>query len=439
MTTTVPVLANDPRLQATALPVAPLSRVHAEVSVPGSKSYTNRAVVIAALAEGETVLEHPLLSEDTLHGVRAVERFGRVRAAVDAETGRVTLTPTEGRMVAPADPVECGNAGTVIRFLTTLASLAAGTSTVTGDARMQQRPIQDLVDALRQLGVPARTVRHNGCPPVAVEGPSLRGGPVSIRGNVSSQFTSSILLAAPYAEHDVELGLVDDLTSQPYVDMTVASMRAFGIEVERDGYRRFRVRAGQRYHGRRYRIEPDASNMSYFLAAAMVLGGRVRILDLGTASAQGDVRFLEVIERMGGAVEASAESIAVQGPRRLRGIDVDMNRMPDVVPTLAVMAAYADGMTRITNIANLRVKECDRIAALETELRKMGVRTTSTADSLTVYGGRPQGAEIDTYNDHRIAMSFAVAGLRTPGVVIRDPGCVAKSFPAFWQVFDTLR
>lgn len=429
---------HDPRLKQPQLDITPIDGVDAEVIVPGSKSYTNRAVVIAALAEGETILEHPLISEDTLYIANAVQQYGRAQITIDEAADRMTIVREPGELVAPSEPIFMGNAGTPIRCLTSYASLARGTSFITGDKRMQERPIQDLLDALQQLGVPVRATNGTGCPPVELSGPSLRGGAAGIRGSVSSQFTTSVLLSAPYAEQDIELTVLDDMTSKPYINMTLAIMQAFGVSVERDEFRQFRVRAGQRYQARTYRIEPDASNMSYFLAAAAILGGRVRIPGIDESSAQGDVQFIKVLERMGCTVDVGQAVVELRGGA-LRGIEVDMNWMPDLVPTLAVVAAFADGPTHITNIANLRIKECDRIDAMETELRKMGVRAESTADTLTVYGGASHGAEIDTYNDHRIAMSFAVAGLRTPGVVVRNPGCVAKSFPTFWQVFDGLR
>lgn len=349
----------------------------------------------------------------------------------------MVVTTEQGPTTAPEQEVFMGNAGTPIRILTSYASLASGKSYITGDRRMQERPIQDLIDALQQLGVPIRISKGNGCPPVDLSGPSFKGGKASIRGSVSSQYTTSVLLSAPYAEQDVELEVTGDLTSKPYLEMTLHIMREFGVDVEREGYKRFRVRSGQRYQSRRYRIEPDASNTSYFLAAAAILGGRVRIPEISTVSAQGDAQFAYVLERLGCAVNSGEDFIEVRGGP-LSGIEVDMNWMPDLVPTLAIVAAYAEGKTHITNIANLRIKECDRIAAMQSELGKMGVRTESTDDTLTVYGGVSRGAEIDTYDDHRIAMSFAVAGLRTPDVIVRDPGCVAKSFPTFWQVLDEL-
>jgi 3-phosphoshikimate 1-carboxyvinyltransferase len=439
MAVTAPDLSGaDPRLKLDRLAIEPLEEVRGEVAIPGSKSYTNRAVYIAALADGDSILEHALMSEDTHLAAGAVGRYGRVDVAVDGAAERMRLTLTGEPMRAPEDEVFMGNAGTPIRILTAFASLAEGTSLITGNHRMQERPIQDLVSALAQLGVPIVTVNGTGCPPVELSGPSLAGGRARIRGSVSSQFTTAVLLSAPYAERDVELEVVDDLTSKPYVDMTCEIMRQFGVQVERDGYRWFRVAAGQRYRGQRYVVEPDASNMSYFLAAAAIGGGSVRVPGIGGGSVQGDVQLLGVLERMGCQVTVGEDAIELRGGP-LRGIEVDMNRMPDMVPTLAVVAAFAEGRTRIVNIANLRIKECDRIAAMETELRKLGIHAESTEDTLTVDGGPAHGAEIDTYDDHRIAMSFAVAGLRVPGMVVRNPGCVSKSFPTFWRVLDTLR
>lgn len=408
-----------------------------DVEVPGSKSYTNRALLIAALAEGETRLQNGLSCEDTQLLADALRQFGRAEVNFDEENQVITVRGGAAEPIAPAEPVFVGNAGTPIRFVIGMASIARGTSEITGNERMQHRPCQDLVDALVQLGVDAEVVNGTGCPPVRVTGPSLGGGPARIRGSVSSQYTSSILLNSPFAASDVELSITDELTSKPYVDMTVGIMGEFGVEVERDGYRGFRVAAGQRYQPRTYTIEPDASNMSYFFGAAAILGGRVRVPGINADSLQGDACFVDVLERMGCQVERAENHLAVAGGT-LVGDEIDMNWMPDLVPTLAVVAAFATGPTHITNIANLRIKECDRIAAMETELRKLGIRAESTSDTLTVFGGAPHGARIDTYDDHRIAMSFAMAGLRTPGVVIADPRCTAKSFPTFWGVLTTL-
>lgn len=417
--------------------IEPRSYVNGDVQIPGSKSYTNRAVVIAALAQGETIIEHALISEDTEYIANAVKSFGRW-VDIDREKEQIIIRNNSVKLYAPTHPLFFGNAGTPIRLVTSMASLAEGETELTGNERMQQRPCQDLLEALQHLGVEATDSRGTGCPPVKVKGPTLRGGKAKIRGGVSSQFTSSILLSAPYASEDIELEIMDELTSKPYVDMTIGIMKDFGVQVDREGYGKFKVRSGQRYQARTYRVEPDASNMSYFLAAAAITRGRVAIPGINTTSLQGDVAFLDIIERMGCCIEREEEYVAVSG-KQMKGITVDMNWMPDLVPTLAIMAAFAEGTTHIYNIGNLRIKECDRIAAVETELRKMGIQVSSTDDTLTIHGGKPQAATIDTYDDHRIAMAFAVAGLSTPGVVINNPSCVAKSFPAFWTIFNQLR
>lgn len=295
----------------------------------------------------------------------------------------------------------------------------------------------DLLAALPPLGVQATSVHGNGCPPIRVVGGSFHGGATTISGRVSSQFTSSLVINAIRAKADTVITIVDELIYKPYVEMTLAALAEMGVAVQRDGYRRFAIRSGQCPRGGHVTVEPDASGMSYFLAAAAILGGRVTIPGIGAGSTQGDVRLVQALERMGCQADTTTDSIRLKGGA-LRGIDVDMEAMPDVVPTLAIVAAFAEGITRITNIASLRIKECDRIAAVTTELRKMGITVEEFPDAMHITGGRPHGATIDTYDDHRMAMSFAIAGLRTGGVIINEPGCVAKSFPTFWRVLDTL-
>lgn len=428
----------DPRLSAEQLTVETLAAVDADVAVLGSKSYTNRAIAIASLAEEPTEIRGALISDDTVYFANAVAQFGHVTTEIDHAANTIRVTPTGKPMKAPEEEIYVGAAGTPLRFLISLAGLAEGTTTITGTARMQERPMGDLLSALGPLGVDAVAVRGNGSPPIQVTGGTFRGGSTQISGAVSSQFTSSLLISSVKAEQDTEINLVDDLVSKPYVEMTLAALAAAGIRVERDGYTRFAVPAGQSFTAGQVTVEPDASGMSYVLAAAAILGGRVTIPGIGRGSHQGDVGLVDVLVLMGAHAEITDDSITLKGGP-LHGIDVDMEAMPDVVPTLAVVAAFAEGPTRITNIASLRVKECDRIAAVTAELRKMGIQVDEYDDAMTVYGGTPHGAVIDTYDDHRIAMCFAIAGLRTEGVVINEPGCVAKSFPTFWQVLDTLR
>lgn len=426
-------------LDSDELAIEPLKELDATVEVLGSKSYTNRFLAIAGLCEEPTILHNALLSQDTLLLAEALRALGHVDVDVDTAANTIAVTPNGRPMTAPAHEVDMANAGTPIRLLITLASLAQGRTVLTGSTRMQERPMGHLLESLPALGVKAEAVRGNGSPPVAVEGPSLEGGTTRINGTVSSQFTTSLLISAPRARRDVHINVVEGLLSKPYVDMTVAAMARTGVRVQRQGYDSFTVASGQRYTGGAVTVEPDASGMSYFLAAAAILGGRVRIPGIALDSVQGDVGLVQALADMGCRTWSGPEGITLEGGS-LRGIDIDMSDMPDVAPTLAVVAAYAQGPTNITGIGNLRLKECDRIAAMSTELSKMGVPVTTTEDSMTIEGGaRMQGAVIETYDDHRIAMCFAIAGLRTPGVVVRDPGCVAKSFPTFWEKLDGLR
>ncbi|GAA4655964.1 3-phosphoshikimate 1-carboxyvinyltransferase [Streptomyces chumphonensis] len=428
---------SDPRLQQDAVTVVPCGGISAEATPPGSKSYTNRYLAIAALSGRETLIEGALLSDDTRYFASAVAAFGHVRTTIDEERSSILVEPTGDAMRAPAEDVYMGGAGTPLRFLIAMAGHAEGTTTITGNARMQERPMGDLLSALPMLGVEAVAVRGNGSPPVRVTGGTFLGGRTRISGTVSSQFTSSLLINSVHAANDTRIEVVDELISQPYVDMTIAALAEMGVRIEREGYRSFTVPCGQQPRGGRVTVEPDASGMSYLLAAAAVTEGEVAIPGIGADSRQGDVGLAEVLERMGCRVQLNGDSVTLKGGP-LRGVDIDMEAMPDVVPTLAVVAAFAEGDTRITNIASLRVKECDRIAAVTNELRRMGITVHESADAMHIVGGVPRGAGVETYDDHRIAMSFAVAGLRTEGVTIKDPGCVAKSFPGFWRVLDQL-
>lgn len=427
----------DPRLKAESVTIRPLGAFRKTVQVLGSKSYSNRYLALAALSGEPTVIEGALVCDDTRYLADALTRFGHVEVEVDAAAERITVTPTGRAMCAPEEDVYVGAAGTPIRILIAMAGHAEGVTVLTGTPRMQERPMGSLLEALPGLGVTAEAVKGNGSPPVRVTGPSFRGGSTRISGAVSSQFTSSLLINATRAEQDTEVHVIDELVSKPYVEMTIAALAEMGVVVERDGYTRFAVAAGQKLRGGTVQVEPDASGMSYFLAAAAVLGGTVTIPGIGKGSHQGDVGLVTALTRMGCTADIADDSITLTGGE-LRGIDIDMETMPDVVPTLAVVAAFAEGTTHISNIASLRIKECDRIAAVATELRKMGITVEEHPDALTITGGTPRGAVIDTYDDHRIAMCFAIAGLRTPGVVIKDPGCVAKSFPTFWQKLDIL-
>ncbi|WP_197024160.1 3-phosphoshikimate 1-carboxyvinyltransferase [Nocardiopsis sp. CNT312] len=429
----------NPIMDLPEIGITPVKDIDATVSVVGSKSYTNRFLAIAGLAPQPTLLRHALHSQDTLLLAEALRAFGHVEVEADAANETFSVVPNGRPMRAPAADIDMGNAGTPIRFLITMAALAEGRTVLTGNKRMRERPMEHLLEALGKLGVEARSTSGNGSPPIEILGGGLRGGSTRVDATVSSQFTSSLLIGSVGTKLGLELSVSGDPVSKPYVDMTVNAMATAGVLLRRSGYGRYSVPGGASYRGRDITVEPDASGMSYFLAAAAITGGKVTIPGIGSDSVQGDVGLVTAFADMGCSAESGSTGITLTGGP-LTGIDIDMSNMPDVAPTLAVVAAYARGTTHITGIGNLRVKECDRIDAVSTELRKMGVAVDTTEDTMTVHGGKePQGAVIDTYDDHRIAMAFAVAGLRTPGVVIRDPACVAKSFPDFWDRFEDLR
>ena len=402
------------------------------VTVPGSKSYTHRTFIAAALSDGPCMVRSPLKSRDTLLTLAALKQMG---AGIEEGADTIRITGCNGRLAACPDPIYLENSGTSMRLLAAIAALGRGPYTLTGTERMAQRPIGDLMDAMSQLGIGVRSIHGNGCPPLEVMGATVAGGPVTICCTVSSQFLSALLLMAPCTEKGLEIQVTQGPVSRPYVDMTLEILEQFGIDVRRQGYTAFSVPGGQAYAAGDYAVAPDASQAGYFWAAAAVTGATVRVAGTHFDSRQGDVQLARIFERMGCVVDETAHGIAVTG-QPLSGITVDMADMPDMVPTLAVAAAFARGTTIIENVAHLRAKESDRLGAVAAELGRMGVDARTTENSLVITGGQPRGAEIQTYDDHRIAMSFAVAGLKVPGVTITDPGCVAKSFPNFWEVFE---
>jgi 3-phosphoshikimate 1-carboxyvinyltransferase len=412
------------------------------VRPPGSKSITNRALVCAALATGGSLLHGALASEDTQVMIDALNRLG---IAIDLADAGQTLhvRGCGGKLPVAAADLYVANSGTTVRFLTALVALGRGTYRLDGTARMRERPIQDLLDTLAQLGVRAHSERPGGCPPVVIEAAGLTGGKATVRGDVSSQFLSGLLMTAPYAASPLELSIEGPLVSQPYIHMTLAVMKSFGVEVETDGLQRFRIAAPLTYRPAQYDVEPDASAASYFWAAAAISGGRVVVEGLSRASLQGDVAFCGCLEKMGCKVEYDAQSVTVIGEqatgRALRGIDVDMNAISDTVQTLSAVALFADGPTRIRGVAHIRHKETDRIGALATELRKLGAKVDEHDDGLTIVPGKLRGATIDTYHDHRMAMSLSLVGLRVPGVVINDPACTAKTYPGFFADLARLK
>lgn len=430
-------MTDDPR-RAPARPIEPITRpFDAVVTLPGSKSYSNRALLVAALARGRSEITEALYSDDTRYMARALGALG-VRVQSDETARAFTVDGVDGRFPAREAMLEIGNAGTAARFLTAAVALGEGTFVVDGSPAMRKRPIQPLLDGLRALGVDAVSREGTGCPPVVVRAAGLPGGRARMRGDISSQYFSAILMAAPYARRDVQIEVEGALVSSPYIAMTLSTMAAFGVRAERDGDRSFRVPAGQRYEARRYAVEPDASGASYFFAAAAVTGSRVVVPRLGRDSAQGDLGLLEVLGRMGCQVEIGADAVTVRGPARLRAVEADFTQMGDVATTLMAIAPFADGPVTVRGVAQTHYEESDRPVAAATELRRMGLTVESAWDAVTIHPGTPQPCEVHTYDDHRIAMSFAITGLRAAGIRIADPGCVAKTFPEFFEVLGRL-
>jgi len=417
--------------------IQPTGAIYGSIRPPGSKSITNRALVCAALADGASTLRGALVSEDTHVMVNSLRKLGM---DIESDDGGATLRISGGGGKIPVSSGDLfvANSGTTIRFLTALVTLGRGRYRLDGIERMRQRPIGDLLDALRQLGADVNSEQGDGCPPVVANAAGLRGGAARVRGDISSQFLSGLLMASPCAKTNVQIDVDGTLVSRPYVKMTLEVMRSFGVRVISDDLSRFEIRAPQSYAGCDYTIEPDASAASYFWAAAAITGGKVRVDGLSRNALQGDVAFCKCLARMGCEVDYTEEGISVSA-KRLRGIEVDMNAISDTVQTLAAVALFAEGSTTITGVAHNRHKETDRIADLARELRKFGADVTEFEDGMRIAPpAKLQGAVVDTYNDHRMAMSLALVGLRTRGVVIKDPQCTQKTYPRFFDDLSRL-
>ncbi|MDR1958446.1 MAG: 3-phosphoshikimate 1-carboxyvinyltransferase [Planctomycetaceae bacterium] len=413
--------------------------VHAVVTPPGSKSITNRALLCAALAEGTSHLSGVLDSEDTQVMIEALRQLG-IPVTRHLETAALKITGDGGNLPVKNADIYVGNSGTTARFLTAmLATTHGGNYRIYGKPRMHERPIRDLCDALRSLGADVRTESGNGCPPVLVGPNGTLSGETRISGQISSQFLSAVLMAAPVSPDGITLHVEGELVSKPYIKMTLEVMNRFGGTVETPGdFSRFHIPVRSKYFPRNYAIEPDASAASYFFAAAAVTGGSVTVQGLTRESLQGDVEFCTALQAMGCDVEYGSGFIKVAG-KPLHGITIDMNAVSDTVMTLGAAALFAEGATQITNVAHIRHKETDRIAALACELRKLGADVEEKEDGLKITPVPPlHGAVIDTYDDHRMAMSFAVAGLKIPDVVIRNPDCTAKTYPGFFTDWEKM-
>ncbi|MBE0682398.1 MAG: 3-phosphoshikimate 1-carboxyvinyltransferase [Anaerolineales bacterium] len=412
--------------------------LNATVRVPGSKSLTNRALLIAALADGTTHLTNALFSDDSCYFAKALHILG-FDVQLDEANQEMTVTGLGGRIPAKKAELFIGNAGTAARFLSAFLTLGNGEYLLDGDPRMRERPIGDLAASLTQLGAKLETT--NNCPPVKVTASGLRGGKTTMAGDISSQFLSALLMVAPYAQSPIEFVLSTELNSKPYVDMTIAIMKDFGVEIERRGNEHFTIRPSFFFPLSSYSIESDASAAAYFFAAPAICGGTVKVENISRNSVQGDIRFLDVLQKMGCVVTESGNSITVHRPQgsSIVGIDVDMRDIPDTAQTLAAIAPFAGSSTRIRGIASARVKETDRIHATCTELARLGVRVEEADDGMTIHPvEKMRPAAIQTYNDHRMAMAFSLIGLRFDGVTIENPACVSKTFPNFFEVLDQL-
>ncbi len=422
-----------------SLVLAPVSSAHGEITLPGSKSLSNRILLLAALAEGETRISNLLNSDDVRYMLQALTALGVKLTLSDDKTGCVVQGKGGHFSYDGALTLFLGNAGTAMRPLCAALAASDGEFTLNGEPRMYERPIGDLVDCLRATGADITYLGAESFPPLLVRGTRLHGGRVSIRGNISSQFLTAMLMTAPLCDDDLEIVVDGELVSKPYIRITLDVMQRFGVAVENHDYQRFVVRAGQHYQAPGdIMVEGDASSASYFLAAAAIAGGTVRVHGTGSSSVQGDARFADVLEQMGAKVAWGDTWIEVSRGQ-LNGIDVDLNHIPDAAMTIATTALFAEGPTAIRNIYNWRVKETDRLSAMATELRKVGATVEEGEDYIVITPpAKILPAEIDTYDDHRMAMCFSLAAFGDSAITINDPGCTAKTFPGYFDLFNSL-
>ncbi len=409
--------------------------VDSRLKAPPSKSYTHRSLFIAALSEGKSKIIGPLFSDDINYTIDALKKLGiKIREESNKDGIILNVEGRGGVLKEPLDPLYIGNSGTTLRFLMAAASLVNGEVTIDGDEEVRKRPVKGLEDSLKRLGV---TIESNkGCPPVRISSNGVIGGETSLEPSQSSQYLSALLLTSPYSKPYMKIKITGEIPSSPYVDMTIDVMNKFGVSVQRKDYSEFLINPSV-YMGQKYIVEGDFSNCSYFMAIAAISKGRISIENLNKDSKQADKVFVNILENMGCKIEWDNNSLVVRGGE-LKGIEIDMRKSPDIVPTLAIVSAFAKGPTKIKNIETLRYKETDRLNAIANEIKKIGCKVEEGNDYIIISPGKLSGAEIETYKDHRMAMSFAVAGLFINGIKIRDPGCVSKSYPNFWNDFSKI-
>jgi 3-phosphoshikimate 1-carboxyvinyltransferase len=421
------------------LTLKPIKKIDGEINLPGSKSLSNRALLLAALAEGTTTITNLLESDDTRHMLNALKQLG-IEYTLSENKTECTIVGNAGAISCnESQELFLGNAGTAMRPLCAALCLGQGTYTLTGEPRMKERPIGHLVDALRQAGADISYLENDEYPPLTIEANGLEGGEVSIDGAISSQFLTALLMASPMAKSDMKITIIGELVSKPYIDITLDIMKDFGVEVVNDEYKTFTIKSGQTYKAvERFMVEGDASSASYFLAAAAIKGGTVKVTGVGRNSIQGDVEFVDVLEQMGARVEWGETYVSVTRDT-LRAIDMDFNHIPDAAMTIATTALFVDGTTTLRNIYNWRVKETDRLYAMATELRKVGATVEEGEDYLKITPPKVlKHAAIDTYDDHRMAMCFSLLALDDVSVTINEPECTAKTFPSYFEVLESI-
>lgn len=402
------------------------------IDAPSSKAHTLRALIISSLSAGKTTIYNPLLGEDQRNVIECLKRLG---VKIEAGSDKLTVIGTGGKYTPINDELNVGESGVGMNFLTSAACLSNKPVSLTGAKRITERPIREVVEGLRQLGCKIDYIEKEGFPPIKVYGGGIKGGEAQIKGSKTSQYFSSIVISSPYAKNKVTLKCADEMTEKPYFDISLQMMAEFGVKAKNNNYKQIEIPKG-RYSARELTIESDYSSASFFFLAGAICKTKVTVKGLRADTKQGDKAFLTLIEKMGCSVSETNDGICVQGGK-LSAIEQDMSNLPDLVPPLAIAAAFAKGESRLTNIGHLRDKECDRLAVMASELVKMGAEAACDESSLSIKGsGKIHGTQIDPHNDHRIAMSFAVAGLATGDQTIEDEMCVAKSFPDFWEKFE---
>jgi 3-phosphoshikimate 1-carboxyvinyltransferase len=413
--------------------VRKIENANVEIDAPPSKAYTLRALIIGSLAEGTTVIKNPLLGQDQLNIINCLKKLG---VKINTISNKIIVEGTGGRYRPIEGELNVGESGVGMNFLSAAANLSDRPVIITGSKRLTERPIDEVINGMRQLGCKIDYLDKDGFPPIKVHGGGVRGGQAAIKGGKTSQYFSAITISSPYAETNVTLNCIDEMTEKPYFDISLQMMSEFGIDAANKNYKQIIIPCRKKYAAREITIEGDYSSASFFFLAAAVCKTKITVSGLRSDTRQGDKAFLKLIEKMGCRVTETKDKVCVQG-QELVAIEQDMSNIPDLVPPTAIAAAFAKGTSRLTNIGHLRLKECDRLAVIVSELNKMGVLAECTEDSLIIEGTKQaKGAKIDPHNDHRIAMSFAVAGLATGQQIIENENCVAKSFPDFWERFE---